>query len=363
MKIKDIVKFLDSWAPGSLQENYDNSGLIVGDSSDEVSGVLITLDVTEQVIDEAIDNNSSLIIAHHPLIFSGKKRIGKKHWVDRCIRKAIKNEIAIYAIHTNLDNVYTGVNRKIADKLKLTNLKVLHPKTNALSKLTVFVPKENKENLTNALFEAGAGKIGNYDQCSFESDGTGSFKPNENANPTIGNTGKKEFVEETKVELLVNNHQISSVLNAMKNNHPYEEVAYFLTSLENSNQEVGSGMIGELTQEMVSNDFLSYVKQHMSTNTIKYTNYFGKIKKVAICGGSGSFLLNHAINNNANAFVTSDFKYHDYFEADQKIMIADIGHYESEVFTKELIQEKLKENFTNFAFRLSKVDTNPINYF
>ena len=363
MKIKEITNFLESWAPPSLQESYDNAGLIIGDSLDDVSAALITLDVTEEVMDEAINEKCNLIIAHHPLIFSGIKRINKNHWVDKCIRKAIKNDIAIYAIHTNLDNIRTGVNLQIAAKIGLNKLKVLNPKSSTLSKLTVFVPVESKHELLNGLFKAGAGKIGNYDHCSFQLDGIGSFRGNQNTNPAIGSPNTDEHVNETRIEVLVHRHLEGDVLSAMRKHHPYEEVAYYLSELRNENQEVGSGMMGYLDKEMDVNHFLQSLKKSMNLNTIKHTKLIkDTVSKVAICGGSGSFLLQSAIRADADIFISSDFKYHDYFEANDSIVIADIGHYESEVFTKNLLYDELTKTFTSFVFCLSITDTNPINY-
>lgn len=363
MKIKDITQFLESWAPTSLQESYDNSGLIVGDPTDEVNAAIITLDVTEEVVDEAISKKCNLIIAHHPIIFKGIKRIGRSHWIDRCLRKAIKNDLAIYAIHTNLDNVHTGVNKRIAEKIGLQSLSMLQPKHSTLSKLSVFVPVQNKTELLDALYSAGAGNIGNYDHCSFQTLGTGTFRGNESSNPTIGERGSEEEVQEVKIEVLVPKQVETKVLTAMKANHPYEEVAYYLAELRNSNQEIGAGMIGELTQKMEPQQFLKHLKNSMTLNTIKHTRFSDQsIQKVAVCGGSGSFLLQRAIRARADVFISSDFKYHEYFEANDQILIADIGHYESEVFTKELLHDELTKTFTNFAFSLSKVDTNPIKY-
>jgi len=363
MKIGEITNFLEGWAHPSLQEPYDNSGLILGDKNDECHSALITLDVTEEVVDEAIKNDIKLIIAHHPIIFKGIKRIGKNHWMDKCLRKAISHNIAIYSIHTNLDNVSTGVNKKISEKIGLKELRVLQPKANTLTKLTLFVPTENKDEVLNALFQSGAGNIGNYDECSFESVGTGSFRGNESSSPTIGKKGIREYVSESRIEVLVKKHNLGHVLSAMKATHPYEEVAYYTSDLLNENQEMGSGMIGSLEKEMSATDFLILLKANMQLNTIRHTRFTGQtIKKVAVCGGSGSFLLKNAISKKADVFVTADFKYHEFFEANDQIMIADIGHYESEVFTKDLLHDELTKTFANFAFRLSKVDTNPINY-
>jgi dinuclear metal center YbgI/SA1388 family protein len=363
MKVKDITKTLEAWAPLNLQESYDNSGLILGDPEQEFDKVLITLDVTENVIREAIETKSQLVIAHHPFIFKGIKKINTQHWIDRCIRLAVKNDISIYAIHTNLDNVHTGVNRKIADKLGLINARILSPKSGTLNKLVTFIPLEQTETVLNAMYKAGAGNIGNYDHCSFRVTGKGSFRPNEKSNPHIGEANKDEFVEENRVEVIFPTERSNQVITALQSAHPYEEVAYYLSSLENSNQEIGSGMIGELEKEMNTNDFFQYLKEKMNLKIIRHTLPHQKsVRKIALCGGSGSFLLSAAIRQKADVFITGDFKYHDFFEADDQIIIADIGHYESEVFTKDLIYDELKKNFANIALRLSEVNTNPVHY-
>lgn len=363
MQIREIVNFLESWAPPALQESYDNSGLLIGEKSNEVNQALITLDITESVIDEAIDTQSDFIIAHHPFIFKGLKRIGDTHWIDRCIRKAIKHDINIYAIHTNLDNVNTGVNKKIADKIGLHNISILRPKKETLSKVTVFIPVENKDDVLEAMYNAGAGNVGNYDRCSFQVEGTGTFRGNEASNPAIGQQGMDETVNEVRAEVLVPNHSLRAVLSSMEKAHPYEEVAHYITPLSNMNQEIGAGMIGELPDEMNTSQFIEHLKKSMNLQVVRCTDFVKtNVKKVALCGGSGSFLLQDAIRQNADVFITGDFKYHDFFEANNQIIIADIGHYESEVYTKELLLDTLTKNFTKFAFRLSKVDTNPIKY-
>ncbi|MCE7990625.1 MAG: Nif3-like dinuclear metal center hexameric protein [Roseivirga sp.] len=363
-KVKDIVRHLESIAPPSLQESYDNASLITGSASMEVKGVLITLDCIESVIDEAIERDCNMIVAHHPIVFRGLKQLNGKNYVERTIIQAIKNDIAIYAIHTNLDNVISGVNRKICEKLGLENVKILAPKKGTLQKLVTFIPVADSDEVIASMHQAGAGNIGNYSDCSFRVTGTGYFKPNQDANPTIGTSGELEEVEENRVEVVYPKHLQGQVLNALKSAHPYEEVAYYISDLENSNQEVGSGMIGDLPIEMTANEFLYYLKDKMDLNTIRYTEKDQpKIKKVAVCGGAGSFLLGRAKSRRADAFVTADFKYHEFFDAEGQIMIADIGHYESEIFTKELLHSFLTEKFANIATCLSRVDTNPVKYF
>lgn len=361
--VQDVCKHLESIAPPAYQESYDNSTLITGSYKTEVSGILLSLDCTEEIIDEAINNGCNLIIAHHPIVFKGLKSFTGKSYVERTIIKAIKNDIAIFSCHTNLDHVFNGVNKKICDKLELIDTKILAPKLDTLKKLTVFVPKQNAQELLNALHSAGAGNIGNYEQCSFKTNGIGSFKPNGKATPHIGKTNTLEHVEETKIELIVPSPALNNVVSTMHQNHPYEEVAYYITSLENVNQEIGAGMIGTLKNTMTATEFISHLKTKMGLRVIKHTKLLtDEISSIAVCGGSGSFLLKNAINKKADIFITADFKYHEFFDAEDKIVIADIGHYESEVFTKDLFYEIISKKFTNIAVRLSEANTNPIVY-
>ncbi|MEQ9232162.1 MAG: Nif3-like dinuclear metal center hexameric protein [Cyclobacteriaceae bacterium] len=363
MKVKDITSALEEWAPKSYQESYDNCGLLVGDFNQSVDKVLITLDVTEKVIDEAISKGDQIIIAHHPLIFKGLKKITTDHWVERCVTKAIKNDISIYAIHTNLDNVSNGVNAKIAEKLGLSKVRILAPNSGNLSKLVTFVPESSADDVLNSLYKAGAGQVGEYVNCSFQVSGTGTFTPGSNANPTVGKVGEQEFVNEKRIEVILPSHLETPMIHALKEAHPYEEVAYNMNSLSNMNQDVGSGQIGRLPSAMAFEEFVSHVKKSMNLQVVKHTHPLEKmIETVAVCGGSGSFLLNHSIQQRADAFISSDFKYHEFFEAENRINILDIGNYESEVFTKELILDYLSQKFANIAFRLSGVNTNPITF-
>lgn len=364
MKIEQIINYLESIAPLSFQEEYDNSGLIVGNKKDSVQSALITLDCTEEIVDEAIHKKCNLIIAHHPIIFRGLKKINGKNYIERTIIKAIKNDIAIYAIHTNLDNVINGVNYKIANRLGLKNISILKPKKNQLCNLVFYCPKEYVSDIRKELFNKGAGSIGSYDSCSFNFTGQGTFKPLSGSNPFIGSVGKLHQKKEECVSLVFPKYLKKDIIKVLKKKHPYEEVAYQLYDLENLFQTVGSGIIGNLSNEILVSDFLNQLKQKMNTSCIRYTESKNNknIYKVAVCGGSGSFLLQNAISADADIFVSSDFKYHEFFDAEDKIVIADIGHYESEQFTKELIFDMLKENFPKFAVQLSKINTNPIKY-
>ncbi|WP_422359743.1 Nif3-like dinuclear metal center hexameric protein [Reichenbachiella sp.] len=364
MRINDIIGALNQWAPPSYQESYDNARLITGNLEQELQGVLISLDCTEEVVQEAIDKGVNLIIAHHPIVFKGLKSFTGKNYVERTVIKAIKNDIAIFSIHTNLDNVNTGVNRMICDRIGLTNCKTLAPKSGILSKIVTFVPSNEVQKVLDALYSVGLGHIGNYDECSFQVKGTGSFRPNDQANPTVGKQNEREMVEETRIEGIFPSHLKGKVVATLKKAHPYEEVAYYLTSLENENQEVGSGMVGELESPMPTEAFMTFLKEQFNLKVIRHTVFHkNEVKRIAVCGGAGSFLLGHAKGVGADVFVTADFKYHEFFDAEEKIIISDIGHYESEVFTKELICNFLKEKFANIALNLSEVDTNPIKYF
>jgi dinuclear metal center YbgI/SA1388 family protein len=361
--IKEVADYLESIAPLSYQEDYDNSGLLTGDANEPVKGALVTLDCTEEVVEEAVQHKCNLIVAHHPIIFRGLKKLTGQTYIERTIIKAIKNDIAIYAIHTNLDNVRAGVNRKIADRIGLKNIKVLLPKKDTLMKLVTFIPKENAGGVISALHLTGAGNIGNYKNCSFQITGEGTFLPTQEAQPYIGKINQVEHVQEVRAEMIFPKHLTKNILNTLKQVHPYDEVAYYLSTLENENQEVGAGMIGDLESELEPIEFLQRLKTTMNSPYIRYTAPAIKnVKRVAVCGGAGGFLLPWAVTRGADAFVSSDFKYHEFFDADKKIMIADIGHYESEQFTKDLLIDVLREKFTTFAIIFSNTLTNPLSY-
>lgn len=361
--VREIAACLESFAPPGLQESYDNSGLIVGDPSMEVKGITICLDSTEEVIDDAIRNGCNLIIAHHPIIFSGLKRLNGKNYIERTVMKAIRENVAIYAAHTNLDNVIDGVNRVIAEKLGLVNLEVLSPKKGVLRKLTTFCPPDSAEQLRNALFTAGAGQIGNYDECSFNLEGTGTFRGNDKSNPFIGTKGERSVEKEVRIEVIFPVTSSNTVIKALFEAHPYEEVAYYLHDLQNAYQSAGSGIVAYLDENEDEMAFLKKIKSVMKAGVVRHTALRGKkVKKVAICGGSGSFLLNDAISAGADVFITADFKYHQFFDAEGKIVIADIGHFESEQYTMDLFKSLILKNFSTFAVRLTEVKTNPVYY-
>lgn len=364
MKINAMIQVLEQLAPPLLQESYDNAGLITGSASWDCTGVLCTLDATEAVILEAQQKGCNLVVAHHPIVFSGLKKLNGKNYVEKAVISAIKNDIAIYAIHTNLDNVSWGVNDKIADKLGLINRKILSPKPGQLMKLHSFVPLAQADAVREALFEAGAGDIGKYSHCSFNVDGKGSFKAGEGTNPYVGEIGKTHFEQETRLEVIFPAWKQQDILTALFKAHPYEEVAYDLVSLGNDYQDVGSGLIGELPEAMDETQFLRMLMTSFGLSVIKHTPFLGKnIKKVAICGGSGSFLTGKALSKGADIYISADFKYHEFFDANDRMLIADIGHWESEQYTTDLLIDVLQAKFPTFAVLKSEVKTNPVNYF
>ncbi|MDD2284450.1 MAG: Nif3-like dinuclear metal center hexameric protein [Paludibacter sp.] len=363
MEVKTVTDIIESFAPLVLQESYDNAGLLVGNPCMQVSGVLLCIDVTEAIIEEAIAINANLIIAHHPLIFSGLKKITGQNEVQRCVIKAIKHDIAIYVAHTNIDNVADGVNGIIANKIGLENRRVLQPKQGMLVKLVTFVPKLHVQRVREAIFEAGGGNIGNYDACSFNSEGYGSFRPNSNAHPFVGEKNKIYYEEEIKIEVILPDYIKNKVITSLIKTHPYEEPAYDVFPLLNEHQQIGSGLIGELKKAEDEMNFMLKIKNIFGGNTIRHTASTGKkIKKVALCGGAGSFLLQEAIRAEADIFISGDFKYHDFFDANKKIIVADVGHFETEQFTKELFFDIIRKKLPTFAVHISKINTNPIIY-
>ncbi len=364
MKVQDIMDVLEAWAPRILQEDYDNCGLQVGDPQAEIENALVCLDPTEKVIDEAIEKGCGLVISHHPLIFKGLKSLTGRGYVERTVLKAIKHDIAIFSIHTNVDNVLHGVNGEICDRLGLKKLHVLDPKPGQLRKLAVFVPIDQAEKVRSALFAAGAGNISAYSECSFNLEGTGTFKPGEGTNPFSGERGVRQHEPEVRVEVIFRPHLERAILKAMVEAHPYEEVAYDLYPLLNHDRSIGSGMVGEFDQALNEKEFLDRLKNVFKLKVIRHTALLDRpVKKVAVCGGSGSFLIGKAIASGADAFVTGDVKYHQFFDADGRLLLADIGHYGSEQYTMDLIQRHLREKMPTFAVRLTDTVTDPIYHY
>lgn len=363
MIIKDILNALERFAPLPLQDGFDNSGLQIGLTDVEATGALLCLDVTEEVLYEAVNKGINLIIAHHPLLFKGYKSITGKDYIERCIMKAIKHDIVIYAAHTNLDNAWGGVNHKIAEKIALENCKPLAPKSNMLSKLVTFVPENSANEVRQALFDAGCGQIGKYDSCSYDISGTGCFRPLDGANPYCGEVNKLHHENEIRIETVFPSFKKALVLKSLLTAHPYEEPAFDIYALDNDWSQVGAGVIGVLPQPIDELEFLQSLKEKFEVGCVKHSKLRNKkIQKVALCGGSGGFLLQDAIRQGADIFISAELKYHDYFGNDSSILMADLGHYESEQYTKELFYTIIKDLFPNFAIHFTEVNTNPIKY-
>ena len=364
MTIKNCITEIEKRIPLAQAENFDNVGLLCGNPEREVTGILICHDALENVIDEAIQKKYNLIICFHPIIFSGLKSITGKNYVEKTILKALENKIAIYAIHTAWDNDFFGVNHRICQELGLQNLKILIPKKENLSQLTLYVPDDYTEEVRNALFQSGAGKIGFYDECSFSIMGKGTFRPLNGANPFLGKKNQREHIKETIISVIFETYKKNQIISAMKSAHPYEEIAYQIHALENENQYSGLGMFGELPSEIDEHDFLNLVKEKFSLKVIRHSHFTQKkIKKIGILGGSGASGIKYAIKNQCDAYLTGDIKYHDFFGAEKHILVCDIGHFESEQFVIQQLYEILSEKFTTFAVSKSSINTNPINYF
>lgn len=362
-KVKDIVKAMELLSPTIYAEDFDNVGLLVGSPNSIVTGILIAHDCTEMVVDEAIEKGANVIVAFHPIIFNGLKRLTGSSYVERAVMKAIKYDIAIYAIHTALDNAWEGVNEGMCRALGLKDKKILIPQKNTLYRLTTYVPSSHTDAVRTALAVAGAGSLGNYDSCSWTGHGTGRFRGKEGAKPYVGSIGQLHSEEEDIINVVIPAHLKSSVINHLLTSHPYEEPAYEIVALENKNHRIGMGMIGHLPMAMEEKEFLELVRDTFDARGIRHSSFTGKkIKKVAVLGGSGSFAIGSARRAGADAFITADLKYHDYFAAEGDILLADIGHFESERFTKNILWDYISEKFTNFAVCLSDIDTNPINY-
>lgn len=363
MRLFQIIRELEAWAPTQYQESYDNSGLIIGSSQAEITKALITLDVTEDVISEAIEQNCNLIIAHHPILFTPIKRLTGSNYVERVIIKAIKADIAIYAIHTNLDNIHTGVNAILAQKLGLSKYSILKPIQGGIKKLITYVPTTHADQVRGALTAAGGGAIGEYSECTFSTEGIGTFKGSLYSNPAIGSPIELTKVSEVKIELIFAAHLEYDLIAALKSNHPYEEVAYDIITIENHNQTIGSGMIGDLNQPLSQIEALDMIKQTLGLTALKYAGHKDMIKRIAVCGGSGSFLRKDAIRAGADMLITSDFKYHEWFDHEEQMVFVDVGHYESEQFVPQLIFDYLRKNALSLQAQISRVPTNPVKIY
>ncbi len=363
MIIQDVINHLEKLAPLAYAEDFDNVGLLIGDRNTQLTGVMVTLDTLESVVDEAIERQCNLIVSFHPIIFKGLKKINGANYVERVVLKAIKHDISIYAIHTALDNSLQGVNDIICDTLGIGNKKILLPQKGTIKKLTTYVPKKDADGLRVALFKSGAGQIGNYEDCSFNTEGVGTFRGNDASDPKVGERFEYRQEQETQISVTFQKHLEHHILKTLLEHHPYEEVAYEVTTLDNYNQHIGIGMVGELANDMATEDFLQFVKQKMNVSCIKHSELTtDKVKRIAVLGGSGSFAIAAAKSAKADVFITADLKYHDFFSAENQIILADIGHYESEQFTKTFLAHYLSKKITNFAVVLSTINTNPVKY-
>ncbi|MDP2423359.1 MAG: Nif3-like dinuclear metal center hexameric protein [Bacteroidales bacterium] len=363
MKAHEVVDYLESQYPTTYQENYDNTGLLIGNLEARINALLVCLDVTEEIIEEALAKNCQMIISHHPLIFNGLRKLTGRSMVERIVEKAIRYQLCIYAMHTNLDNLFPGVNGIICEKFGIVELRVLKPKENLLRKIVTFCPHDQADAVRKAMFDAGAGKIGNYDSCSFNTQGQGTFRPLEDASPFVGAINQLHVEQEVKIEAIYPLHLEQNIIGAMTDAHPYEEVAYDILILGNEDKHAGSGMLGRLLQPTSASGFLSDVKEKLGLQCLKYAGNGSKIiRKVALCGGSGSFLIQEALKAGADIFLTGDLRYHDYFIPDGKMVLADFGHYESEQFTKDLIVQLLIRKFPTFAILKTALNTNPVNF-
>lgn len=363
MKIKEILHTIERLAPLPLQESWDNCGVQIGDVTQEAKAVLLCIDVTENVLDEAIRLGCNLVISHHPLAFRSFKSLTGRNYVERCMIKACKHDIVVYAAHTNLDNAAGGVNFQLAKMLNLQQVRILAPQKKALSKLVTFVPVDHAENVRTALFNAGVGSIGNYDSCSYSILGEGSFRANEQANPFCGEKGELHTESEIRIEVILPSFKQSEVLTALLAVHPYEEPAYDFYSLDNSWSQAGSGVVGTLPEPMEEEDFLYMLKDTLKLSSIQHSAYRGKmIRDVALCGGSGAFLIPNAIAYDADVFITGEAKYNDFYDVEDKILLATVGHYESEICTKDIFYDLLSEKYPDLNLNMSQFDTNPVKY-
>lgn len=363
MKILDVIKYLDQLIPAGYQESYDNCGLQVGDTSAEITGALISLDLTEAVVDEAVETRSNLIVTHHPFIFGGLKHIDADSPAGRIIYKLIRNGIAVYSAHTSLDKLSNGVSAQLAKRLGLCNLRILAPDSDSLKQLVVYCPKEQSQQLKDALYAAGAGNIGNYRHCSYSVNGTGTFEPLQGANPFVGTVGSETYTSEERIEMVYPKAFENKIVSALKANHPYETPAYSLIPLSNANPDVGLGIVGELPEDVEIETFIETVKQTVGIPVVRHSELCRKkVRTVALCGGAGAEFIGTAVAQNADIYLTSDIKYHDFQKATGHIVLADIGHYESEQFAKEFFYDKLSEKFRIFAIRIAKTETNFVGY-
>lgn len=370
MTAADLTKYLEDWAPPGSAWERDNVGLQIGSGAEKIRNIMLCLELTEKVLKEALQKNCNFIFTHHPLIFSPIKKLDtEKDSQAKLIETVIKNNLIVYSAHTNLDFTKDGVSFELARVLKLKNVRFLQNEVDNQLKIVVYVPSDHLEEISSAIFEAGAGTIGEYNSCSFRINGTGTFKGSHKSNPAIGKKETLETVEEIRLEAIVDTWNLKKVLNAISKNHPYEEPAFDVIPLKNKNVNHGAGAIGELDAEMTEKVFLSHIAKCLRVKNFKYTDGRGKkIKKVAVCGGAGSEMLRTAISSGADAFITADIKYHTYHDAQDRILLVDAGHFETEIFSLNSVDKKIKKILDDELEDRIKVfhysgSTNPIKFY
>jgi len=363
MTCGEIIKILETWAPREISLERDNPGLQVGSGKNIVKNILLSLELTMDVINESIAKECNLIITHHPLIFHPVKSLDfQRDKNSMLIEKLIKNDLTLFSAHTNLDFTKNGVSFELAKMLGLKGIDFLVNLSANQYKISVFVPGDHVEEVADAIFNAGGGIIGEYSRCSFRTGGTGTFFGSNKTTPFLGEKGKQEQVSEIKLEAIADSWKLGGIISAVINAHPYEEPAYDIYPLKNKNINYGMGAVGELDKQLGREEFLKYVSEKLKAKCLKYTS--GKsesIKKIAVCGGAGTELLKEAVQSGADAFVTADVKYHTFHDAQGKILLVDAGHYETEIHVLNQIEKELstaaENNFKIFKYSGS---TNPV---
>lgn len=364
MLLKEVITQIEHKIILPQAEDFDNVGLLCGNADREVTGILVCHDALEAVVDEAAEAGCNLIVCFHPIIFSGLKSLTGKNYVERAVMKAIENKIAIYAVHTAWDNDYFGVNYRICEELKLKNQTILMPKKHGLQQLVVYVPKDYSEKVKQAAFDAGAGNIGFYDECSFSVSGKGNFRPLPGSDPFEGEECVRESTEEDVLYFIFESYRQKKVLAKVREAHPYEEMAYQIYQLENENAYEGLGRYGDLEEEMEECEFFNLVKETFALQVIRHSESIGKkIRRIGVLGGSGASGISAALAAGCDAYLTGDLKYHDFFRAEGRMLLCDIGHFESERFVTQQLFQIFSEKFTKFAVLKSNVNTNPVKYF
>ncbi len=362
IKCSELMKFMEEFAPVNLAEDYDNVGLLIGSRNQEIKKVLVCLDVTTKVVEEAVEKKVNLIVSHHPIIFKGLKRIVEEDPKGRLLYKLIRNGIGVYSAHTNMDFTHGGINDTLANLLGLSNIRNLKKhKEDRFFKIVVFVPEQNTDTVREAMCSAGAGWVGDYSDCTFMVKGTGTFKPLEGTNPYIGSKGNLEKVEEYRLETIVPQKKLKKVVNAMIEAHPYEEVAYDVYPMELSLKEYGFGKVGSLVETQKLDKFISTVKEKLNVKSVRVIGSVKKeIRNVAVfCGSFDTDVINSM--NGVDVLVTGDMKYHDALDAaEMGLCIIDAGHYSTERIMVPRLAWILSQRFASVDIETSILEENPI---